>query len=115
MLGAQTTEVLKRLLNFSPEQLRQAAESGAWARAPSASRRRREGHELWRVTSRQQTLNPSLFASARLSAWVHMPLSTSCSNYRTGSAEAPYKPKVLIFGVCRLCVVPYLYSPSGQS
>ena len=29
MLGAQTTEVLKRLLIFSPEQLRQAAESGA--------------------------------------------------------------------------------------
>ena len=29
LLGAQTIEVLKRLLNFSPEQLRQAAESGA--------------------------------------------------------------------------------------
>lgn len=29
MLGAQTTEVLKCLLNFNPEQLRQAAESSA--------------------------------------------------------------------------------------
>ena len=29
LLGAQTTEVLKRLLKFSPEQLRQAADSGA--------------------------------------------------------------------------------------